>query len=260
MRFRGFAPGIAIALVMAGTPGSLSAQVTHVVANSWQSTDFQNPDNPGCSIGADGSIPGGQLIMGASQRRPAPMSLVIRKTGWVIPAGTRVSVRATFPDGWVTEFAGIGKGQAIEIDLDGNQLKDWVHSLTANLNMQLTFSGIEPPWQFDLTGTTKVVDAMGDCFAVHQIKGVGPPFSGAFSANAGQAVPGTQPFSAPTQAPAPLIIPTLENLSQLPNTEYRLLKRKLERSKGQATSSPTSISSKLDSIENDLKELQRVND
>jgi hypothetical protein len=257
MRFRELAPGIAIAVAVAGIPGSLRAQVTHVVANSWQSTDFQNPDNPGCSIGADGSITGGRLIMGASQRRPAPMSLVIRKTGWAIPAGTRVSVRATFPDESVMDLAGVGKGQAIEIALDGNQLRDWVHSLTANLNMQLTFAGSEPPWQYDLTGTTEVVNAMDDCFAAHQINGVGPPFSGAFSANAGQAVPGTQPFSAPTQAPAPLIIPTLENLSQFPTTEYRLLKRKLERSKGQATSSPTSTSSKLDSIENDLKELQR---
>lgn len=259
VRSREFASGMAFALAVAGIPGTSSAQVTHVVANAWQSTDFQDPANPGCSIGADGSVAGGRLIMGASQRRPAPMSLVIRKTAWIMPAGSRVSVRAVFPDGSSMDLTGRGRGQAVEIDLDGNQLRDWVHYLTANPNMQLVFSGSEPTWQFDLTGTTKVVNAMGDCFAAHHIEGVGPPFSGAFSANAGQAAPATQPSSAPTQAPALENLPMLENHNLLSRLQERArIKRMLEGLKDQATSSsPTAVSNKLDSIENDVKELQR---
>ena len=45
--------------------------------------------------------------------------------------------------------------------------------------MQLFFKGNEAanPWSFDLTGTSKVVDAMADCFKEHNIQGLPPPFS-----------------------------------------------------------------------------------
>ena len=49
----------------------------------------------------------------------------------------------------------------------------------------------EPPWTFDLTGTTKVVNAMGDCFATHHIMSVGAPFSGTASPSG---VSVTQPY------------------------------------------------------------------
>ena len=196
-KLRQLAAKAVFALALATMPGTSRAAdsyVTHVIANSWQSSDFRDPTNPGCSIGATGSMPGSRLVMGASQRRPAPMSLVVRKTGWAIPAGTQVQIRAAFPDGSSLNFAGRGSGQVVDIDLDAGQLRTWVHSLTANPDMRLMFAGSEPPWRFDLAGTTKVVNAMGDCLAAHHIEGVGPPFSGAVSANAGSAVSTTQPF------------------------------------------------------------------
>lgn len=200
----GLAVAVAATTVIEPSPvlSAADAQVTHVVANSWQSSDFHNPANLGCSIGGTSSMPGSRLIMGASQRRPAPMNLVLRKAGWTIPNGTQVQVRAAFSDGSTMDLAGRGNGQIVEIDLDGDQLRTWVHDLTANSNMQVVFAGSEPPWQFDLTGTTKVVNAMSDCFIAHHIEGVGPPFSGAVDAGAGQPTSTTQPFGG-TLAGAP---------------------------------------------------------
>jgi hypothetical protein len=75
------------------------------------------------------------------------------------------------------EFSGRGNAQDIEIDIAAAQLRTWVHGLTANSGMQISFGGNEPPWSFDLTGTTTVINAMGACFRLHQITGVAPPFS-----------------------------------------------------------------------------------
>lgn len=171
--------------------------VSHVVSGSWRSTDFRDPSNPGCSMGGTGPFPGSRLIMGASQLHPDPMSLVIRKTGWTIPPGTRVEIVASFPDGFSMKLPGTGKGNTIDILLGTDQLASWVHGLTASSGMQLSFGGSEPPWTFDLTGTTTVVNAMGDCFRSHQITGVGAPFAFGVSI---AGVPGepTQPFGAPS--------------------------------------------------------------
>jgi hypothetical protein len=248
VRYRELASGMAFALAVALIPGKSAAQVTHVVANSWQSTDFQDPANPGCSIGGDGSVPGSRLIMGASQRRPAPMSLIIRKPGWAMLVGSRVNVRAAFSDGSTIDLAGRGKGQAIEIDLDGGQLGPWVHSLTANSNMQLVFTTGEPPWEFDLTGTTKVVNAMGDCFAAHHIEGVGPPFSGAVTANAGRTVP-SEPTGLSEFPPSPVITK--------PGEAAHLDKFVSEAFKAGQKPAPTPVSRQLDSIEKDVSELER---
>jgi hypothetical protein len=152
--------------------------VTHVVANAWQSTDFHDQNNPGCSVGGSAVVPGGRLIMGASKTRPDPMSLVLRKIGWTIPANTAVQIQATFSDGFAMQLAGTGKGQVIEINIAADQLREWVHELTASSTMQVAFGGGEPNWSFDLTGATKVVNAMGDCFHAHQISGVAAPFDG----------------------------------------------------------------------------------
>lgn len=194
---------IIIGLGWLGHPGVAAAAeptVSHVVSGSWQSTDFRSPSNPGCSMGGAGPVTGSRLIMGASRLHPNPMSLVVRKTSWAIPLGTRVDVLATFPDGSSLHLPGTGSGNTIDILLGADQLALWVHGLTASSGMQLTFGGSEPPWTFDLTGTTKVVNAMGDCFRSHQITGVGAPFAlGLGTPDApGEA---TQPFAAPSTSP-----------------------------------------------------------
>ena len=188
------------------SPPASQGAVTHGAANAWQSNDFQDTRNPGCSIGATGSMPGSRLIMGASKTRPDPMSLVVRKVSWSIPAGTDVQFSATFPDGAVMQFSGKGNGQAVETTISANQLRPWLHELTAGNGMQLTFSGNETPWTFDLAGTTQVVNAMGDCFRAHQIAGVAPPFDVAATGGIDQpfdapAAVATQPFSRGASSP-----------------------------------------------------------
>ena len=181
------------------------SNVTHIVASAWQSSDFHDPVNPGCSIGGNGSIAGGRIVMGASQRQPSPMSLIIRKQGWAIPTGTQVQIRATFPDSSTMDFVGRGIGQTVSIDLDASRLPAWVHSLTVNSAMQLIFAGTEPPWHLDLAGTSKVVNAMAECFVAHHIEGVAPPFSSGATVNADAAgaASATQPFGE--------ILPTVAN-------------------------------------------------
>lgn len=198
-------------LVLALAPTLATAAepaVTHVKAGVWQATNFRDPANPGCSIGGPGSMPGGRLIMGANRRRPDPMNLIVRKAGWAIPDGTPVTVQAAFPDGTTMRFTGRGKGQNIEVDMPAGQLRDWVHGLTASAAMQLSFGGSEPPWTFDLTGTSVVINAMDDCFRGHGITGVAPPFDAASSGTQPFGVPGaTQPFGAPAPSRPPSAAP-----------------------------------------------------
>ena len=182
--------------------------VTHVEANQWQETEFRDPVNPGCSIGGWSSVAGGRLILGASKRRPSPMNMLIRKPGWEIPQRTAVKVVASFPNGASYALTGMGKGQDIQFDVAGPALRNWIHDLTANSSMQVSFGGSEPAWSFDLSGTTKVVNAMGDCFQALGIQGVEPPFGQPPTATAQVGQPGTsQPFGAPlpllTAPPAP---------------------------------------------------------
>ena len=127
---------------------------------------------------------------------------------------------------------GHGHGQTIDIDLDAATLPGWVHMLTASPVMQLAFDGNEPPWQVDLAGTTKVVNAMGDCFKNHNIVGVPAPFTlirfaqtAPYPADIPTAAPGASPSFAeamsqmgrprpdvappvqPAPAPAPVVAP-----------------------------------------------------
>jgi hypothetical protein len=191
-----FITGLNIGRAMAADTG-----VTHVVANAWQSSDFHDPVNPGCSIGGAGSMPGSRLMMGASRLRPDPMNLVIRKTGWQFPPGTSAEIATAFPDGSSFEFVGQGRGDSIEIGIPADKLREWVHELTASDVMQLSFVGNEPAWTFDLAGTTTVVNAMDLCFRAHAISGVAPPFETATVAGAGgtpasPAPSSMQPFGA----------------------------------------------------------------
>ena len=178
--------------------------VSHVVSGQWQSTDFSDPSNPGCSMGGSGPVPGTRLIMGASRLHPDPMSLVVRRTGWSIPPGGRIKIVATFPDGTSMDLAGTGNGITIDIPLGADQLAPWVHEITASSEMQLSFGGSEPSWTFDLTGTSKVVPVMYDCFRSHQIVGVGAPFTVGME-SPGTPVDTTQPFQAPASAPVPRV-------------------------------------------------------
>ena len=211
-----FAPG----LTCAAEPA-----VTHVRSGTWQATDFRDPANPGCSIGGPGSVPGGRLIMGANRLRPDPMNLIVRKTGWAIPEGAPVQVQATFPGGSSLLFSGRGKGQAIEIDVPAGQMRDWVHGLTASAAMQLSFAGTEPPWVFDLTGTSVVINAMDDCFRTHGITGVAPPFNQQFAGPPTQlfaAPPSTQPFAyAPQSQPYAAVVPLPGDGGQTGSTKKR---------------------------------------
>ena len=168
------------------TPGPSFAaddRVTHVADRAWQASDFYDPANPGCSIGTD-AAPGGRLVMGASRQRPAPMSLVVRKAGWTMPSGTRMTVRATFSDKTRMDLTGRGNGEAIAIDIGNGQLGAWTHNLVVNHNLELTFGEGEPPWNVELSGADRVVKAMGDCLAGHGIVGVGPPFGNAAAVRA----------------------------------------------------------------------------
>lgn len=145
-------------------------------------------------------------MMGANRSHPAPMNLIIRKAGWAIPAGTQIEILATFPNGSSRSLLGKGRGNAITILLGDDQLVPWVHELTANNLMTLSFHGNEPPWAVDLKGTSTVVNAMEDCFRSHQIAGVAAPFS-VGSATVSASMGATQPFGGPAavapSAPVP---------------------------------------------------------
>lgn len=177
----------------AGTP-----DISHVTAGLWQETSFKNPANLGCSIGGAPDIPGGRLIMGASQRRPSPMSLVLRKNDWKIPDRAAVKARFVFPNGYSLTYSGFGRGDAIHFLLTDQQLPIWIHEFTKNPEMKVYFQGNEPVWEFDLSGTSKVVDAMDDCFKTLDIKGVGAPF---LRRGANKEYATTQPFGGALKGP-----------------------------------------------------------
>lgn len=216
VRAYGFIFGVGL-LAHIGFASAAEPTVSHIVSGSRQSSDFRDPSNPGCSMGGAGPMPGSRLIMGASRLHPDPMSLVIRRAGWAIPPGTRIEVMVTFQNASSLRLSGTGSGNTIDILLGADQLPPWVHGLTASNGMQLSFGGSEPPWIFDLTGTTTVVNAMGDCFRSHQITGVGAPFALGVDTAVAQGGLTTQPFGSipPTAAVPASLAPSAAALPRL---------------------------------------------
>lgn len=201
---------LALALLALAQGDAAAQSVTRVTAGAWQATDFRDAVNPECSIGGPGPVPGSRLFMVASMQGPDPMNLVIRKPGWTIPPGATVDVLARFSNGSAMRLSGKGTGNMIDILLDAALLAPWVRGLTASSEMQLSFGGSEPSWTFDLTGTSKAINAMGDCFQAQRITGVAAPFTPAVAA-ADARPDTTQPFVGspppPMAAPAPVFTP-----------------------------------------------------
>ena len=176
--------------------------VTHIQAGAWTANDFLDSANPGCSVGVDASQPGSRMILGVSRRQPDPANLVFRQTSWTIRQGLPITILATF-DATLMRVEGVGNGKTISVDLSGETLRSWVHNLTAASTLRLTYlGGTTPMWTIDLTGSSTVVNAMGDCVRSHQLAGVGAPFSLALAA------PSTTPYApqAPSYVPSsPLV-------------------------------------------------------
>ena len=185
----------AVFLILANVPAgyalAATGPVTHTIAQGWQSTDFSDPTNPGCSIGGPSSITGSRLLLGASRLQPTPIGLALTKASWSIPPGTPVGVHASFSDGITLDLLGKGSARRVGFNLAGDLLRTWLHEFTSASAMELSFRGDEPVWRFDLAGTSAVVNAMAVCFKAHQIVGMGAPFEAVGASLA------TQPFDRP---------------------------------------------------------------
>lgn len=155
--------------------------MTHLVDGGWTASDFVGVANPGCSVGAAGSVPGSRMVMGASRERASPMSLVFRRPGWGVAAGVSVTVRASFLADEPITFMGHGEGGGVSVDVGDGQLGPWVTALTRNNTLEVTFERdgagrTELPWTVALQGADEAVSAMGNCLAAHGITTAGPPF------------------------------------------------------------------------------------
>lgn len=190
--------------------GQVHAQgANRVKIGAWTATDFAEAMNPGCSIGVDSSVAGGRMILGVSRKQSDPLSLVFRNPSWTIRAGTPVTIMAIF-DQTEMQVTGTGAGNAITVELSGDQLKDWTHLLTAGAILRVSFiGGTSPVWLFDLTGSSTAVNTMGQCIKTHQLVGVGFPFSQAFAPALSTprfvAAPSTPAFTPAYEPGSPLV-------------------------------------------------------
>ena len=188
--------------VLASTQ-AVAQGVTHVQSGNWMETDFLDSANPGCSVGVDGSMPGSRMIFGVSRRRPDPANLVFRQNSWTIRRGLPISILATF-DATPMRIEGIGSGNSISVDLTGETLRSWVHNLTSASILRLTFvGGTTPMWTIDLTGSSSVINAMGDCVRSHELAGVGAPFSLALAAPSAPPAYNPSFLNVPSSPPVP---------------------------------------------------------
>lgn len=223
----------AVALLGAGRVAAQEAAPAEQPQSVWQNVESRDGANPGCSVVGTGSVSGSRMTIGASQRRPSPINLVFSKPSWSIPQGTRVRVRTTFSGGNSMEMEGRGKGQSVEIDLDGQNLRTWLRAFTADMAMEVMFAGSEPLWSFDLVGTTRAVNSLGDCFVARNVVGVPPPFSSTGSDVTGSGAPpaSTQPFGGS--------LPPASAGSRLPAVAPAEAPRPQSRAGGAGTTAPT---------------------
>lgn len=180
-------------LVSSGDAIAQAPNASDGFPDPWQMSEIREGSNRGCAISGMGSVTGSRLTLSATQRTATQISLVLRKPTWSIPNGSSVQARFIFSDGSLIDLTGRGNGQSASFVLDTSNLPAWLRGFTANLDMQVVFAGNEPPWRFGLRGTSRAVNAMGDCFISNQVIGVPPPFVGVNAEGQGSRA-ATQPF------------------------------------------------------------------
>jgi hypothetical protein len=103
-----------------------------------------------------------------------------------MPHGSAVPIQLSFNDGATIPLTGAGSSMELSADLPDDQVAAWTHHFTADQTMTVSFPGSsEPPWKFQLAGTTATITALAKAIEAAGITGLPAPWSAAgYSTNA----------------------------------------------------------------------------
>lgn len=176
--------------------GSAHAQdVTLANSGYWSAMQLAAPVNgsPSCAIVS--SVPAdGRLVMVGVNSADQTLRMAFAKTSWEIPPSAKMTATVQIDGnptwGGANGFTTNSHGMSIYIRPQG--YREFIHEITSGHTITVRFSGNEPPWTFDLWGTTAVWPAFMQC-----AESVAPSFVAALTLP-----PATQPYaSAPTTQP-----------------------------------------------------------
>ncbi len=164
-----------IALLLAFLPQAHAQVMQTRIPNSPWSVSAIAGSNPACSM--DGLVGQGTLSLTVLGDVPGFVHLQLDKRASSTPGGPARAVFhfAGYPDVSLSALTG---GASMLFNLTAAELPAWMHGFTAAQDAIIEFPGTgEPPWVFDLRGTTPAVDAMQRCISDQGIAGVPAPFA-----------------------------------------------------------------------------------
>ena len=191
--------------------GQAAAAETRVVSSTrhgmWTASEVATAGGRRfCMLGAIGPsslAPGSIMGFTLSVRPHGGLHLLVSKTTWSIPAGTRVAVRLHFgaETPWHTDSAD-GEGDSVSMGFSPRQTTLFLAEFSAASRAVVRFSGNERPWELSLSGSAAAARALLDC--VQRVNGGLPDGpTQPFSAAPPQPAAPSQPYTpAPTAAGA----------------------------------------------------------
>jgi hypothetical protein len=194
MRCWQFGPVIVALAAITLTAPARADTTIYYHAGNWDAFEATAANGqPLCGIGSHNTANGATLSL-RSQPGIGDVLFIASKTGWQIPAGTKLPVvmQIGLNQPWTEQAT--GNGDSVQWVVDGNAMQAFNAQFSGASSMTVTFpSGSEPPWVMGLAGSSAITTAMARCVADVQQRAAAP-------APAPQGT--TQPFAA-TANPAP---------------------------------------------------------
>jgi hypothetical protein len=176
------AAALAAAAILFAIAPQARAQPQTAIPNSPWTVAAVAGSSPACTL--SGIVGQGRLSLTVLGSAPGVVRLQLDKSAWSMPPGGEV--RAIFhfaglPD---VSLSAISAGSLL-FNLAAPDFPVWMHGFSAAQSVAIEFPGTrEPPWTFDLRGTTPAVDAVQRCITAQGVAGAPAPFVSAAAAPA----------------------------------------------------------------------------
>jgi hypothetical protein len=163
----------AAAVLLVVAPQARAQTQTGIPNSPWTVTAVSG-SSPACTL--SGIAGQGRLSLTVLGSSPGVVRLQLDKPAWSIPPGDQV--RAIFHFAGLPDVSLSGMaGGSLTFNLAAPEFPAWMHGFSAAQSATIEFPGTrEPPWTFDLRGTTSAVDAVQRCITAQNIAGAPAPF------------------------------------------------------------------------------------
>ena len=128
-----------------------------------------------------GLVGQGRLNLLVYGGNPGSVRVQLDRQDWTLATGKQVRAIFHFAGTPDVSLNGLkGENASVLFLMTPNDVRGWVHGFSAGQSATIEFPGTsEPPWTFDLRGTSPAVDAVQKCITNEKLTGLPSPFASA---------------------------------------------------------------------------------